>query len=383
MRPSLSVCMIIKNEESNLGECLEQFGSIDAEIIVVDTGSNDRGPDIARSFGAKVLEFGFRDDFSAPRNFSIEQAQGEWIFVIDADERVDVAALNDLLERAEDRKDVGGYIFQRNNYVYHPEFCSYTDSVVRLFRNLPTIRYRGRVHEKPDEAIAGSGYRIEESGVVIKHLVFRSRKQGILDAKTDRYIQLLEKEIEERPHEFQLWFMLGTERFKQGDSAASLRAFEKCVGLKKGYGRAWNGIGIILGQKGDYGGAIEAFETAIETDRDCGEFYHNLATVYLKKGELERVQELLEKAWSLDQDAATLVHLAEIAVRRGDLHEGGRYAADAVERDPLQKKGWLLLLKTAIQKGDIVSARRHAQGMREIFPDDPTVISITKPLLKR
>ena len=80
--------MIARDEERFLEGCLESAKDIADEMILVDTGSQDRTVAIAERFGAKVIHFPWIDDFSAARNVSVEQAQGEWILVLDADEQL-------------------------------------------------------------------------------------------------------------------------------------------------------------------------------------------------------------------------------------------------------------------------------------------------------
>jgi glycosyltransferase involved in cell wall biosynthesis len=81
--------MIVKDEEKNLGACLESVRGIFDEIIVVDTGSKDRTIEIARSFGALVFEFAWVDDFAAARNEALAHATGDYVFWLDADDVVE------------------------------------------------------------------------------------------------------------------------------------------------------------------------------------------------------------------------------------------------------------------------------------------------------
>jgi len=80
---------MVRNEEEALPGCLQSVAGIANEIIVVDTGSTDRTKEVAASFGAKVFDFPWIDDFAAARNECIRHATGEWIFWMDADERID------------------------------------------------------------------------------------------------------------------------------------------------------------------------------------------------------------------------------------------------------------------------------------------------------
>ena len=88
-RQTLSLCMIVKNEEANLGRCLESVKGVADEIIIVDTGSTDRTVEIARQHGAKIVSHQWDDDFAVARNVSLRAATSDWILVLDADEALD------------------------------------------------------------------------------------------------------------------------------------------------------------------------------------------------------------------------------------------------------------------------------------------------------
>lgn len=86
---TISVCMIVKNEEKNLGGCLDCLTSIADEIIIVDTGSTDKTKEIALQYTDKIYDFEWIDDFSAARNFAFSKATMDYIYSADADERLD------------------------------------------------------------------------------------------------------------------------------------------------------------------------------------------------------------------------------------------------------------------------------------------------------
>jgi len=83
---SISLCMIVKNEEKVLGRCLKSVYDLVDEIIVVDTGSEDKTKEIAKNYGAKIYDFKWIDDFSAARNYSFSKATKDYIFWLDADD---------------------------------------------------------------------------------------------------------------------------------------------------------------------------------------------------------------------------------------------------------------------------------------------------------
>jgi glycosyltransferase involved in cell wall biosynthesis len=82
----ISLCMIVKNEEDTLGNCLHSVRGIADEIVIADTGSTDRTREVAKEFGGLVFEFPWVDDFSAARNFSFSKAEKDYILWLDADD---------------------------------------------------------------------------------------------------------------------------------------------------------------------------------------------------------------------------------------------------------------------------------------------------------
>ena len=86
---TVSLCMIVKNEEDKLATCLDCLKDLVDEMIIVDTGSTDRTKEIAESYGAKVFDFEWTGSFSDARNYSFEQATCDFIYSADADETID------------------------------------------------------------------------------------------------------------------------------------------------------------------------------------------------------------------------------------------------------------------------------------------------------
>ena len=84
----ISLCMIAKNEENYLEKCLNNIKNSVDEIIIVDTGSNDKTMEIAKKFTNKVYNFRWNNDFSEARNFSLKKAAKDWILMLDADESI-------------------------------------------------------------------------------------------------------------------------------------------------------------------------------------------------------------------------------------------------------------------------------------------------------
>src|SRR5687767_15152493 len=87
-KPTVSLCMIVRNEGHQLAECLAPVAELFDEIVIVDTGSQDNTREVAAGFTPRVIDFVWCDDFSAARNHALRHAQGEWIFWLDADDRL-------------------------------------------------------------------------------------------------------------------------------------------------------------------------------------------------------------------------------------------------------------------------------------------------------
>jgi tetratricopeptide (TPR) repeat protein len=197
----ISACLITRDEAAFLPDCLRSLRPAADEIVVVDTGSRDETVSIARDFGCTVLHHPWTDDFAAARNVGLDAASGDWIVVIDADERLigggEVRALV-----AQAGPGTGGFLVEREDVVRHPgsgRTERYPIGMVRLFRRDPRIRYVGRVHERPGDTIRDAGYEIRSTHRLrLTHLV-SARTDEVLASKQRRYLALLDAEIAARP----------------------------------------------------------------------------------------------------------------------------------------------------------------------------------------
>ncbi len=142
--PRISVCLIARNEERFLAQCLKSVQTVAAEIVVVDTGSTDRTVEIAESFGAKVGHFEWKDDFASARNASLDLATMPWAFVIDADEKLMDSSVASLL-RAIEHNPPG-----RGIRPFQVSDGSINLLPARIFPR-GGVRFRYRLHEQPFE----------------------------------------------------------------------------------------------------------------------------------------------------------------------------------------------------------------------------------------
>ncbi|MBI2656740.1 glycosyltransferase family 2 protein, partial [Candidatus Woesearchaeota archaeon] len=124
--PTISLCMIAKNEEKFLEQCLNSVKDIVDEIIIVDTGSTDKTKDIAKKFNAKVYDFKWIDDFSAARNESIKHAAKDWILVLDADEILDEEGRKAIRELV-NNKENDAYLLLQKNYTNESSIAGFVN----------------------------------------------------------------------------------------------------------------------------------------------------------------------------------------------------------------------------------------------------------------
>ncbi len=193
-RPTVSACMIVKDEEELLEGCLESIRDWVDEIILVDTGSTDRTVEIAEQYGAKIFHQPWEGNFSKHRNYSIEQASSDWIFIIDADERFEVDDLKIVRPLLGDQNCNIISINVFNVYGDNNEEKTFLPSV-RFFRSETGLRYEGIVHNvltlKPETVVHRTPARI-------RHLGYDLSKEK-MQKKAERTSALLEKQLEENP----------------------------------------------------------------------------------------------------------------------------------------------------------------------------------------
>jgi glycosyltransferase involved in cell wall biosynthesis len=181
--------MIVKDEAVNLPRCLDSILGLPDELIVVDTGSKDSTPQVAVQYGARVLRFDFtRTDFAAARNHGLAHARGRWILVLDADETLHPESCSRIQTLVAQNEDTG-YYFERHNHSGQTT----RDYVVRLFRNRPEYRYKGRVHETIDASILADGGRLHQTTIRIDHNFAQDPAKR--RRKNQRYIKILKEEL--------------------------------------------------------------------------------------------------------------------------------------------------------------------------------------------
>lgn len=282
--PRLSLCMIVKDEEANLPRCLQSLKPIVHELVIVDTGSGDRTRAIAEVFGARLFERAWDGDFAAARNAALEQARGDWVLVMDADE---VIAPQDYeLFRNCLRADTtpAGYIMLTRNYRnsvsiegWRANDGSYPlqelgggwvpSSKIRLFPNQAAIRFEQPVHELVD-------YSIERLQLPVQSLDIPIHHYGYLATDKQRSKQ-------------EQYYRLGCEKLRQA-GGADLKSLSE--------------LAVQAAELGYYKQAIELWQRVLTIDAEFVLAWFNLGYCHLQIGEISQAFDCSRQALGLTPD---------------------------------------------------------------------------------
>lgn len=183
---SISLCMIVKNEEDVLSRCLNSIKDVVDEIIIVDTGSSDNTKRIAKNFTDKIYHFNWCDDFAKARNYSFSKATKDYILWLDADDVIlpkDVKLLKSLKNDIDKNTDIVMMKYNMGtNDDNTPSLSYYRERLIKNFKN---YKWVGRIHE----VITPTG------NVIYSDIAITHKKIHISDPL--RNLRIFEKMIEE------------------------------------------------------------------------------------------------------------------------------------------------------------------------------------------
>lgn len=194
----LTGCYIVKNEEDNIEHSLKSIQCAD-EIIVVDTGSTDKTKTIVQRFGAQVYDYPWHNDFSAPRNYALDKSTGDWVIFLDADEYfIHPERVRSYIETLNRDEEYEGVAVPLMNITGSDKEDEQT-LVVRIWRNRPEYRYRGRIHEALYNVNEHGGMRplnlkTASADLLVYHNGYREEK---IQQKLERNLEMIYHDMEE------------------------------------------------------------------------------------------------------------------------------------------------------------------------------------------
>lgn len=352
--PSLSIIMIVKNEESVLGDCLASVAGIADEIVVGDTGSTDETAAVAARFGARIHTIPWKDDFAAARNETIRLAWGDWLLHLDADEVLDpenAARIRDIVD-TDDASDAVELILA--NYCNDPRAWRWVaappDSpfargysgylpvgLLRLFRNRRGIEYREAVHENITESVLERGGVIRPSSILVHHYGYECSGERRRE-KAQFYLRLAREKAAAAPHEVKSLYDLAEQALACGEV---LEAETAC-------------------------------RAALDHDPHHVGALTTLANLLLNRGDTDAAHDLLIQ---LERSGCVLPHvqtaLGAIAVHRGALDEAEIRLARVREEHPPAPIASLYLARALDHRGDAAGALAVLESLVQSVPSLP------------
>jgi tetratricopeptide (TPR) repeat protein len=360
----LSLCTIVKNEEASLPRCLHSVKDVVDEMVVLDTGSTDRTPEIAAELGAKVYHYSWCDDFSAARNEALKYVEGEWVLVLDADEILLTSIAPLIREAIADEKNLVVNLIRREVGAAQSPYSL----VSRLFRKHPDLKFSRPYHaivddsaiellkkethwqiaNLPSVAILHYGYQKEAIASLDKY--DRARKameEFFANNPQDPYvcsklgalylqmgevkkgIELLKQGIKSNQAEpnvlFELYYSLGNAYSRQKEYEKASQKYQKAIAqpilspLKLG---AYNNLGNLLMEVGELNIAKEAYEKAIQIDPSFTIGYYNLGMIYKALNRIDEAIAAYQQAINIDPHyASAYQNLGVIFYKIGNLSE--------------------------------------------------------------
>lgn len=265
---TVSLCMIVKNEEKHLARCLDSVKELVDEMIVIDTGSEDKTVEIAKDFGAKVDYYSWDNNFSNARNYSLQQASGDWILLMDADDEFHKEDYDKFIELINTSTKDGHY-FKTLSFAGEKKGNDVVLNLnLRLLRNNRKYHFIGAIHEQITRSDGTMDYKdFSTEDIRIFHYGYLT-DVALEKNKRRRNISIIEEELKKDPQNSFHLFNLGNEYFALGDREKALELYDSAYrnfDYKVGFSSKLVIKRIMcLDEMGQYGRALEAIEEGLK-----------------------------------------------------------------------------------------------------------------------
>lgn len=368
--PTLSVAMIVKNEEKNLEQCLSSIQNLVDEIVIIDTGSMDKTKEIAAKFTDKIFDFKWIDDFAAARNEALKHVTGNWILILDADEII-AKEDHEKIKEAINNWDVCGYQILTRNYTnassmsgwqpcspdgsYARSYSGWFPSVkVRLFQRKDHIRFEGRIHEMVDSSISRNGGRVKVLPTPVHHYGDDVKNP----AKVQRYLELSQKKVAENPTDAKAYFELGVLYKESGKYEEAEKAFLESMSRDNIHVAPLLNLAIVQQKQKKYAAAIENYTLVLEKKKNIHPDAHfGLGFCFFLQNDLERAlahfqQAVIQNPHFID----AYINLGAVWERLGKFRQGIEVLHDALVLAPHNARAHYNLGVIYEKAGDLAKA---------------------------
>ncbi len=344
----LSLSMVVRNEEANLQACLESVKDLVDEMIVVDTGSTDKTISIAKNAGAKVHSISWPGDFVPARNLALQLVQGDWVLVLDADERLCYECIPELHELISKENIL---LINLLRYEVEAAMSPYSN-MSRLFRKHPRIKWTRPYHSMVDDSIKEI-LEIEPQWHIINcskpALIHYGYRPNLIkeNNKPNRLRIAMEAWLKEHPGDPYTCSKLGGLEVSEGRIEVGIKLLNE--GLKNQQIQKTNSsdhyelllhLGIAQSKK-DPNQAIRTYQAALQLQ--------------------------IDKRLSLGAQ----LNLANLLMQRGDLNEAFLLTSNVTRIAPEVAIGWYNLGLIMRKKGELYAAIQAYEASIKINPNHP------------
>ena len=297
----ISACLIVKNEEKYIANCIDSLEKLVSEIIVNDTGSTDRTIDILKEKNVNYFESDWKDDFAYSRNLTIEKASCEWILSIDADEVLS----ENFKEKFTvlDLENSDAFLLTIINLQKENElFKSIPHKLVRLFRNHNGFSFSGKIHEQISPSILSKNKKIASSDIQIIHYGYQDDN----NLKLKRNLSILKSALKEEPENAYFWYQMAVSEFSNNEFVQAKHSFRKAL----------------------------AFEDGTFSKEVLFTLYTKIAQIYLSENQTNFVNELIEILNEIDPTNPFPFYIkAAIEIEIGDFEQALKSFQEVLTRN--------------------------------------------------
>lgn len=327
---TLSLAMIVRDEAESLGRVLEQASTFCDELVVVDTGSVDGSPEIARDAGARVIDFEWIDDFAAARNVSFDACSTDWIVWLDADDVVPPEAQrafnNAKAALLNDRID-GVFAAYRYHFIPDTDICTFQFPRERLIRRAAGLRWHGAIHEVLP--------LFDRPNTTSRHIYVEHRPSAAKrENKGDRNLRIMRRIVAAGDRSSRTLFYFGNELKDNGLWEEAIDAYRDFL---EAPGQDWEVYSVHLNLSecaanlGDRDASFRHLLSAIEFDSSRAEAFMRAGVGFMQSEKWNRAVPLLAAATAAVKPTSGFVHEPDYGYLPWDhlalsLHRSGRNA---------------------------------------------------------
>jgi tetratricopeptide (TPR) repeat protein len=405
--PRISLCMIARDEQRFLPECLARARDAFDELVLVDTGSLDRTVAIAESFGARIVHRAWDDDFAAARNAGLSVATGDWILVLDADEMLQDGAAARIRELVRDAGVSGYHLRFTNSYT-----SGKTVSVlmVRLFRRLPGVAWQNVIHEQVTPSLVRAG---NAAGLILSTADVEVLHHGYTDevmaerGKNERNERLFQKQLAANPDDVYSLYKYGDFLRRLPDRAGEARELlERCFQLILAgpphlprelpfAGEVAALAALELGRAGQVARAREIVDIALRRFLPTPNLHYIAASLDLTAGRNDEAIAHFQRCFAYRgqtlvvpiQEGITghvaLAGIAQACLQKGDHARARRLLEQAIAAQPAWEASHLALSRLHFEQREPVAALHALTRFLAAHPASPGACQQATMILHR